>query len=217
MYFLQALIASYKAMPHLLPLQAESSSMINLARTRNGHAFLESDAEWIFLVDTDMLWEPGALIRLLQTAKEKKAKAVSGLAFMDHKGRIVPHAYQVIPNENGGYTQNAYATLPSHTEPFQVHAVGGACFLVHRHVYEDVALLSKGKTAYLWQEDVYQPGLDAQMGEDLSFCQRIRKAGHEIWYEPRSVFLHAQKPGFIGPIQYTEYMESLSTQLGNAA
>jgi GT2 family glycosyltransferase len=94
-------------------------------------------------------------------------------------------------------------------EPFKVHAVGGACFLVHRDVFVKVADMAKGITAYPWWEEVYQPKMDAQMGEDLAFCQRIRKAGFDIWYEPRAPFLHLRKPSFLGLEEYAHSLEVL--------
>jgi hypothetical protein len=139
--FVESLFKSYMAMPNFnfysansssLPNQfysANSSSLPNQARTANGYTFLESDAEWIFLIDTDMVWEPGAIIRLLQTAKQKKAKAVSGLAFMP-KGGIWPHAYM-----KQGYHYEHLATLPD-ADTFTVDAVGGACFLIQEAGYD---------------------------------------------------------------------------------
>jgi GT2 family glycosyltransferase len=210
MMFVQSLIESYKAMPHLMPLQASSNALPNRARTMNGRAFLESEAEWIFLIDDDMAWVPASLIQLVQTAKEKKATAVSGFTFMEPRdGRVVPHAYDLVPTGSGGYTQMPFVMLPSMTEPFKVKAVGGACFLVHRQVYEDVLALAQGKTGYPWQEEVYNPAMDAQLGEDLVFSHRIRQAGHDIWYEPRAVFLHTRKPSFLGLKEYSESLERL--------
>ena len=213
MMFVHSLIDTYKAMPHLLPLQAASNALPNRARTMNGRAFLASDAEWIFLIDDDMAWIPESLIRLVQTAKEKKAKAISGLTFMEPGyERVVPHAYDLIPLPSGGYTQLPYVMLPSMEEPFKVKAVGGACFLVHRQVYEDVLAMAKGKTGYPWQEEVYNPRTDTQLGEDLVFSHRIRQAGHDIWYDPRAVFLHTRKTQFLGLQEYTESLESLAAQ-----
>lgn len=203
--FVECLSRSHKALNHLLPVQMGTSAMINMARTVNGYAFLNSEAEWALLIDSDMVWDPDAIIRLSKTAKEKKAKVVSGLTFIEStEGRIVPHAYEIIPNPTGGYVQSPYAVLPTFDEPFQVHAAGGACLLVHRDVYQDVLDLGQGKTGYPWQEDVYQPKIDEQMGEDLVFCQRIRTAGHEIWYEPRAFFGHMRRPTIITTQEYAD-------------
>jgi GT2 family glycosyltransferase len=196
--FVESLFKSYMAMPNFNFYSANSSSLPNQARTVNGYTFLESDAEWIFLIDTDMVWEPGAIIRLLQTAKQKKAKAVSGLAFMP-KGGIWPHAYM-----KQGYHYEHLATLPD-ADTFTVDAVGGACFLVHREVYEKVAQLPPDRE-YLWQEEKYVNG--TMRGEDIVFSSRIQEAGYDIWYDQRAVFLHL-KQSLLGPKEYLQFQQRL--------
>jgi hypothetical protein len=215
MPFVESLIASYKAIPYLLPLQAASSALPNRARTKNGRAFLESGAEWALLIDDDMAWEPQDIQRLRQTAKEKNAKVVSGFTLMERKVNlkgelyevVCPHAYQLV--EYGGRpTMLPIAALPSR-EPFEVYAVGGACLLVHRDVYERLEIAARGLTGYPWQEETYQPKMDRQMGEDLVFCSRVRQHGFKIWYEPRAVFAHQQKPRIIGAEEYAKSLEVL--------
>ena len=207
MLFVQALIASYKAMNNLMPLQAETSAILNQARTKNGLAFLESEAEWIFLVDTDMWWEPSALIRLMKTARETKAKAVAGLAFMEQKGRVIPNAYAFIPDGSGGKVLAPYAVLPTMDKPFTVDATGGSCFLVHRDVYVAVKGMMKGKTKFYWQEDVYLPIADDMQGEDITFSKRIIEAGFDILYEPRAMFSHLSKETLLDVREYLKFIE----------
>lgn len=212
--FVDSLSKSQKKISNLLPIQLGTSAMINMARTRNGYAFLNSEAEWALLLDSDMVWQPESITRLTKTAKEKQAKVVSGLTFIEAgEGRIVPHAYQIVPIGGGGYAQLPYAILPSHEEPFRVEAVGGACLLVHRDVLSAILPLAEGKTGYPWWEDVYQPKMGEQMGEDLVFSQRVRRAGFEIWYEPRAFFGHIHKPTLI---TVQEYADSVERSIGRS-
>lgn len=205
--FVKCLADSYKAIPHLMSIQEESSAIPNRARTKNGEMFLASDAEWALLLDSDMTWEPVCIIQLLQTAKEKRAKVVSGLTFMEQKGRVVPHAYAYIPDNQGGTALAPYAVLPSMTEPFIVDAVGGACLLVHRDVYASVKELTKKTTAHYWQEDVYSAKNREMKGEDLVFSERITAAGYDIWYEPRAPFPHLRKPDLLGVGDYVAFLD----------
>lgn len=210
--FVESLALSYKALPHLLPIIANSSAIPNRARTQNGTTFLQSEAEWILLLDSDMMWEPDAIIRLTQTAKQRKVKAVSGLTFMEQKNRVIPHAYATIPDGQGDYILAPYAVIPTMDEAFPVDAVGGACFLVHRDIYQDVYEQTKGTTRYYWQEDVYNPKSNDQQGEDITFCKRILAAGYEILYEPRAVFLHTSKETLLGPQEYLDFLERLNIE-----
>lgn len=207
MTFVDSLINSYKALNNLMPLQSESSAMINRARTINGKEFLKSRAEWALLVDTDMWWEPNAIIRMVKTAKEKDAKMVAGLAFMEQAGRIVPNAYRRIPVD-GKTILAPFAVLPALNQAFPVDATGGSCLLVHRDVYQDVfeASVERGDTAHYWQEDVFEGGTE-MTGEDLIFCKRAKALGYEIWYEPRSLFSHLSKDTLLDVREYVEFLE----------
>lgn len=198
-HFVKCLARSYRALPHLMEIQEESSSIPNLARTKNGLAFLASEAEWALLIDSDMTWKPMSIIQLMKTAKEKKARIVSGITFMEQHRRIVPHAYEMIPDGAGGKVVAPYAVLPSYVEPFPVFAVGGACLLVHRDVYQDVYDLYKDKTGFYWQEDIYIPTAKANkmQGEDITFSKKVNEAGYQIWYDPQAPFPHLKKPDLI--------------------
>ncbi len=218
MTFVDSLINSYKALGNLLPLQSQSSAMINAARTTNGKEFLKSDAEWLLLLDTDMWWEPNCIIRMLKTAKEKKAKIVAGLAFMEIKGRIIPNAYRYIPHGEGRIIV-PFAVLPSLGEAFPVDATGGSCLLVHRDVYQDVmeASIANDNTAYYWQEDVYMPHAKEMQGEDITFSKRATAAGYEIWYEPRALFSHLSKDTLLDVREYVDFLERSGIEYGNLA
>ena len=207
MLFVQALITSYKAMNNLMLLQAETSAILNQARTKNGIAFLESEAEWIFLVDTDMWWEPSAIIRLVKTAREFKVKAVAGLAFMEQKGRVIPNAYAFIPDGSDGKVLAPYAKLPTLHSPFTVDATGGSCFLIHRDVDVAVKGMMEGKTKFYWQEDVYLPDADDMQGEDITFSKRIIEAGFDILYEPRALFSHLSKETLLDVKEYLAFIK----------
>lgn len=196
--FMESIVNSYRAGVFQHMYTANTSSMTNKARTLNGEAFLESDAEWILLLDTDMVWEPDAVIALRKFAEKKKVKAVSGWALM-YKGGVWPHAFAL---EDGHYVP--YGFIEPDSEPIKVDAAGGACFLVHREVYEAVRKLYEGKTAYVWQEEVYAPSLDKQSGEDITFCSRIAEAGYDIWYHPGAIFFHI-KDMVLGPKEYKTF------------
>jgi len=213
--FAKCLEQSRAADNRILPMMGKTSARMNHARTENGIEFLASQAEWIFLVDTDHIWEPMAITNLLRTALKLKVKAVSGLTFMvKNDGRIIPHAY--MNNEEG---LEPFVQLPTMEEPFRVDAVGGACFLVHRDVYQTLAAAAPEGT-FPWQDeqlatDPNSPSGGLSMrGEDLTFCSRINQAGYEIWYEPRVEFPHMKMKVF-GVREYSSFLSVLLEDYGN--
>ena len=201
--FVRCLAKSYKALPQLGEILTETSSLPNMARTKNGLNFLRGDGEWMLLVDSDQAWEPQAIIQLLRTAKEKKVKIVSGMTFMQQQGRIIPHAYQRITDQK---VLAPYAVLPSLTEPFKVTAVGGGCLLVHREVIEKVKEMTDGTTSYYWWEETFDLAVGKMTGEDITFCERASAAGFEIWYEPKAIFGHADRRQILGPLEYLGFL-----------
>lgn len=204
--FMAAMVKSYRAGVFQHDYAAEVGSRPNNGRTKNGHAFLQSDAEWIFLVDTDMVWEPDAIITMRQFAEDKKIKVVGGWALMIKNG-IWPNAYRY-----DGQAYSPYGEIDPFSPPIPVDAVGGSCVLVHRDVYEAVAEETRNFTQWLWQDDYYDPVTDYQMGEDITFSDRIRKAGFEIWYHPGAIFTHV-KPAPFGPGEYLKFISGLKDKI----
>lgn len=204
--FMRAMHNSYKAGVFQHDYVARTGARPVKARTMNGLHFLESDAEWIFLIDTDMVWQPEDIITLKQTADKRKLKAVAGwaLAIKGPDGGLWPNAYR---KRDGGYIP--WGDIPAFSDPLKVDAVGGSCFLVHRDIYEELQEKIDGPNP--WQDESINPVSGLSIGEDLTFSQRIQDfTDHEIWYEPSAVFYHV-KPQTFGPVEYSEFISSLPT------
>ena len=185
---------------------AASSARINDARTAVIRAFLEeTDSEWAWFLDTDMVFGSEILPRLLKTAQAKKAKVVAGLCFILNKkaGSIYPNIYIYHdPRQPGEARYRHAATWPD--EPFEVDGTGGACLLVHREVLEAVGEKYKDR-GYPWQEEWQDPNTGDMEGEDLVFCQKIKACGYAIWYDPGAAVGHL-KEVVIGPKDYAAYV-----------
>lgn len=204
MLFMHSVHKSYQAGAFKHMWAAGVGSLPNTTRTRNGNAFLQSDAEWIFLVDTDMVWEPDAIITLRQYAEKHGIKAISGWT-VSMKNGIWPNAY--LRDPDGNFVP--YGEIEPMSSPIPVDAVGGSNFLVHRDIYEAIAEETRGTTGYLWQDIEYSESADYMVGEDLVFCDRIaRYTGEQIWYHPGAIFTHI-KPVPFGPQEYLRFIEGL--------
>lgn len=201
--FMRAMHNSYRAGVFQHDWAAEVGTRVGKARTLNGHTFLESDAEWIFQIDTDMLWEPGEIIKLRQYAEKHDIKAISGFTVVLKNG-VWPHAYRY-----DGISYVPWGEIEPGTDPLKVDAVGSACFLVHRDVYMDVAEHTHEFTDYLWNEEEYNEDLGYHVGQDLSFANRINRfTDHEIWYHPGAYFLHMKLTPY-GPKEYLRFIAGL--------
>lgn len=153
-------------------------------RNRMVRGFLEdTDAEWLFMVDTDMEFADDTVDRLIASADPKERPIVGGLAFGyaartgDRPGRVdvIPTIYEYARlvrdgqeycvgfAENLKYERNALN---------RVAATGGACLLLHREIMEYI----KSKFGENWFSPLTHPtgdeGRSRLYSEDFSFFVR---------------------------------------------
>jgi hypothetical protein len=147
-------------------------------RTLLVQKFLETDADWLWQVDTDIEFRRDVLETLVAMAgRDKKILAAS-----------VPL---------GAYPSCAFRLTdvpgiwdpvwPVPLEATEVDGIATAAVLVHREVFERIAELN-GQT---WFHHIYLPQSSAgtaprdfkfrSQGEDLAFSVRAREAGFAIW------------------------------------
>lgn len=124
-----------------------------VAHTRNsiGDCFLESDLEWLMMIDDDMVVPIGsaevykAYTNFEFEEKYMKMHALDRL--MSHGKTLVGALYfgrqavgqPAVFNEAAGNKEiNAYARRGPHDEIRQTKWVGTGCILIHRKVFEDI-------------------------------------------------------------------------------
>jgi hypothetical protein len=152
----------------------------NLAAPRNEvvKKFLTyGQADWLWMIDSDMTFAPDTVERLLEHADPETAPIVGGLCFaLNNKGNIVPTLYGLAGDpRNPDVTQ--FNEWPADTM-FQVVATGGACLLVHKSVFERMLTFDHparpGKLgfndAYPWFQELEHDG--RPVSEDIAFCWR---------------------------------------------
>lgn len=77
----------------------------------------------------------------------------------------------------GGFIGSGERDAGQHDEARQTYIAHGAAMLVKRSVAEKVGVLFDPMFIYY---------------EELDWSERIRKAGYEIWYEPKSLVMHKE-------------------------
>lgn len=158
-----------------------SSANISSARNAMCEKMLaESDAEWLWMVDTDMVFDPDTLDRLLAEADADKAPIVGGLCFGQEEQLLFPTMYDLTGESEDTLQFIRYQQWPENTM-FQVFATGAACLLIHRRVLEVVRDYEHpdGRVGFSpvfpwFQEREFNGG---PMGEDVTFCFRAGMAG----------------------------------------
>jgi hypothetical protein len=148
------------------------------ARNKAVKELLASDVPWVLWLDTDMGFGADLLERLLEVADPVERPIVGALCFSQR---------ELGPDGMGGYYTMPTPTVMDWVNPedtpdgvggfdvrldyprdrvVRVAGTGSAAILVHRSVYERVAL----KYGAEWYHRV--PARDGSVGEDLSLCMR---------------------------------------------
>lgn len=139
-------------------------SVITIARRNLTDLFLKSDFEYIWWVDSDMKFPIDTPIRLL-----KRNKDVIGV---NYRRRRFPNAnFTGMKGTVGNYSE--FVTNDNSPPLELIDVLPHGCVLVKREVYE------KTPQPHYLQE--YIPEHNLEIGEDIYFCQQVKKAGYEVW------------------------------------
>jgi GT2 family glycosyltransferase len=157
---------------------------------------LERDADFVWLLNPDVIVEPDTLERLMATAQARPDAGIVGSRGLYHRRRPPPRWFNggVIDWARGGATSHrddglADAVVPAEG-PFSVDYATGAAMLVRREVFEDVGLLPESWFLYF---------------EETEFNVLARRAGWEVLLEPRSRVSHDKRSTGRLPAPYYVY------------
>lgn len=171
--------------------------MIDCARNGFVEAFLQTNVEWMFWMDSDMTFPKETLVELFRVAEEKNAKLVTGI-YYQRKGSNLPVLWsRGVPTETGQIAgegtkkseMNKYVGSftfphPDKKEPFPIHAAGFGCVLVHRSIFE--------KMDRPWFK--FLPGV---CSEDFYFFVNAKELGYTAWAVPTLELGHIGDPPII--------------------
>ena len=129
--------------------------------------------DWILMLDTDHIFAPDLLERMLRIRKKYKAQVVSGI----YCYKFPPHA-PVVNMWTGKDEENMRLTplveWDRTAEAIEVGATGAGCLLIDRKLLKKIEHTYGGPFSTL-------PGLS----EDYSFCYRCHKLGVPIVLAPQ--------------------------------
>lgn len=194
---------------HIAPWIAARSGSGGLVQARNdvAEAFLSTDAEWLWWIDTDMGFAPDSLDALLAVADAAERPVVGGLCFAQmerepdgmggFRSEVIPALYQWHEVSDGRAGFVSWANYPRDAL-VEVAGTGSAFVLIHRSVFERVAE-RYGRGHYY--DRMTNPATGQLLGEDLAFCARARTVGVPIHVHTGIRTTH-RKPRWVGEDDY---------------
>lgn len=165
-----------------------NTSGANICKSRNEiiRRFLtQTDSEWAWLIDSDMVIKEDTLPRLLCAAEFSGAKIIGALCCMIGPEGPIPTIYQLGDWSKGEVTR-VMLDYPDNTV-MQVAGTGFGCLLIHRSVLEHFAQQD------LQYPFVYEAQVNGQwVSEDLMFCLRANDAGFPVFVDTSTHVGHAK-------------------------
>ena len=133
---------------------------------------IQMEADYVFWLDSDMVFPTDTLVHMMDTVKEKDLDFLTGMYFR----RVQPFTptlfRKLVRQQPGkGFRWTGFEEIPN--EIFEVEGCGFGCVLMSTSVLMDVA----GKFG-----DMFGP--IERTGEDLSFCWRARECGYKLYCDP---------------------------------
>lgn len=189
-----------------LPARCGSGGLI-AARNEVVTAFLQTEGDWLWWIDTDMGFAPDALDRLLDAADPETSPIVGGLCFAQmerepdgmggFRTEVVPALYQWHEASDGRSGFVAWRNYPRDAL-VDVAGTGSAFVLIHRSVFTAVAeRFGDGR----WYDRMVNPTTGQLLGEDLSFCARARMVDIGVRVHTGIRTTH-RKPRWVGEDDY---------------
>lgn len=134
-----------------------------------------SQPEWLLMMDTDMVFSPDILHRMMMEAHPVERPFVGALCFAGGKGStIYPTLYRLtdegVTERIEEYPKDAMV---------KVHATGAAFMLIHRSVFEKIYDQWHERTVYPWFAETEHNR--HEFGEDVTFCMRATQVGCPIY------------------------------------
>lgn len=168
-----------KGIPYELKMYT-GGSCITVARSKITAEFLKGDHTKLFFIDSDMVWKPEDVMRMIALS------AVMHVVCAPYTARCDPPQFLMsLPEE---FEANEYGCFP-------IEGVGLGFTIVSREVIEKLAAKAQ-KLRFSAQGElvphIFRFGSfgDEWMGEDIGFFEDIRALGYEVNLDPTIVLGH---------------------------
>jgi len=159
--FMQSLMSLQYPQNCDVDINIVSGYQLPFSRNRIVQRAIETNSDYVFFIDADMVFSPDLLTNLLK----HDVPMVNALAFR----RTSPH-YPCIFSWNE--KESCYETMSYTTGLLSVDATGMAAHLIKTEVFKKMKEANPDKPWYYYRDDLFS--------SDLTFCENARMIGYEI-------------------------------------
>lgn len=146
----------------------EVGSLVYNARNNLARQAIKSEADWVLWLDSDMVFGPDLLQRMLKVCQENDIDFLTSICFR-RKPPYTPCLFDKLERTERGASYTALLSVPEGR--FKVGGCGFAGVLMSTDVLLSVASKFEGR--------MFEP--INGFGEDVAFCWRARQCGYDIW------------------------------------
>ena len=157
-------------------LSMKTGSLIYTSRNSLATTAIQSEADFVFWLDSDMVFKPDTLVRMMDTLKKNDLDILTGLYFR----RVPPYSpvlFDKLDIDGVKADYSEYSKIPD--DLFEVGACGFGCVLMKTDVFFDVQSKFGNMFAPIGNN-----------GEDVAFCWRARQCGYKIICDPSVICGH---------------------------
>lgn len=158
-------------------LSMQMGSLIYTSRNTLATRAIQTEADYVLWLDSDMVFEPDLLERLMKTLTENDLDIVTGMYFR----RVQPYSPVLFKDltliRDTFFEWSEFKEVPS--DLFEVAGCGFGCVLMKTDAFFDVQSKFGNMFAPI-----------GNTGEDLAFCWRARECGYKVWCDPSIICGH---------------------------
>lgn len=157
-------------------LMMQSGSLVYASRDTLATLSVTKEFDYVLWLDSDMVFKPDTLIRMMDTLQKNDLDILTGLCFR----RVPPYTptlFDKLEMDGDNCIHTEFDEIPE--ELFEVGGCGFAAVLMKTDVFLDVSAKFGAMFTPIGSN-----------GEDASFCMRARECGYKIYCDPKIVIGH---------------------------
>jgi glycosyltransferase involved in cell wall biosynthesis len=190
--------------PCQVSLLIQERQAVDMSRNYLIEMAVRLGVDYLFFIDDDGVLPPDALEKMLEDDKDIVSAPMMTRNVRDN-GK---HALCCFEKETfyigDQKTISKYHSISGFDTSkgylHKVDATGGACMLIKKDVFEALFTKHNGRP-FEFTHEIYQTkehGVTLRnISEDITFCERARDSGFEVWVDTRVRPVHLGKPKFV--------------------